>query len=104
MVQKCAPIVEKCYYISLSINDFWPSWVVSPSPWDEGSELQVSGKKMTWKIFESEGDANEECRMCQSCVIPVAHLFHLQYACFGISDRYLFVFSYWNVSRSELCC
>jgi hypothetical protein len=40
----------------------------------EVSELQVLGNKMTSKIFDSEGDKNEEYRMFQSCVIPAAHL------------------------------
>lgn len=52
----------------------------------EGSELQASRNKMHWKIFESEEDTNEECRIFQNFAISAAHLVHLQLAGFGISD------------------
>lgn len=39
----------------------------------EESELQMSQK-----IFESEGNVNEECRIFQNFAISAAHLVHLQ--------------------------
>jgi hypothetical protein len=46
--------------------------------WQEENEFQVLGNKMPSKIFGSEGDINEECRIFQNLVISTTHLVQLQ--------------------------
>jgi hypothetical protein len=76
MVVKYGPVVEK-WYVGLSLHVILPILGYVHLTGKEENELQVSRNKMPWKIFESEEDVNEECRIFWNFVISAAHL-HLQ--------------------------